>query len=117
MTFKLGLDVTYSYIIDILGTICIVCSNLLIAKYNVPKLSIRAFVKSILMSLLVIISAFIITYIIVLQREQSFLRLLLSIVGNAFVVVLLAYTFVLDRDTKLKVSQRIRYCIRFIGKI
>jgi len=69
------------------------------------------------MSLLVIISAFIITYIIVLQREQSFLRLLLSIVGNAFVVVLLAYTFVLDRDTKLKVSQRIRYCIRFIGKI
>ena len=31
MTFKLGLDVTYSYIIDILGTICIVCSNLLIA--------------------------------------------------------------------------------------
>lgn len=80
--FKLGINIVFSYVVDIFGVICIVLSNLLIAQHNVPDLSKRVFVRSIIIALFVIIPASIITYIITQQLEQSILRLLLSIVCN-----------------------------------
>lgn len=113
VAFKLGANVTSSYVVEVFGVICIVLLNLFIAKHNVPELSKRNFIKSIIIALLVIAPASIVTYVITLHLGQSILRLLLSIVCNMIIVVVLSYCIILDDNTRLKVSQKLASFLKF----
>lgn len=107
IVFTLGQSVASLYVIDILGTFCVIFSNFLIAKRNIPMLKVRNIIRNVIVAGSVIFPLSILTYIVCIQFSPSFLRMLFTASLYISLVSLVTYSFVLDKEIRKKIRKKI----------
>ena len=112
LLFLNGQNPEWAFILGVFGGILMVVINIFIAKRLVPSLFIADFFKAIFISFLIVFIVSIPFYILRLQLDSSFVRVLLITSGYIITLALMTYVFILPLDIKNKISIKLSVLLK-----
>lgn len=116
LLFHIGLDATTAYIVEIVGTIVIICNAMMIIHKQIPQFNVRQLIKVTLscLGLIAIASAFI--YPAYWYLPTGFIRLSIVSVTYAVVLSASAYFLLLTKDNRTLINNNILALTRKASK-
>lgn len=114
--FKLGYDATSSYIVDIIGVICLFASNLYVIKQNIPSFNTFRLILSIISSLIIVIPVSVITYYCSIFFESSLTKVIIVTIIYLFLCLSISFFTIVDKQTRSLIINRINiYINKFLS--
>lgn len=107
LLFLCNISAIYAYVLDILSFSIIIIINLNIAKQNITQISRLLFFKAIFITVLTIVPAMLLSYIIHNFLIEGFVRLTIVVIISGLSTFLITYFFLFDQATRVIIKNKI----------